>query len=403
MRPVDTARLAFQSIQRYPLRTTMLLLAVSIGVAAVVLLTGVGEGARRYVTGEFAALGTHLIVVLPGKAETAGAGGTGTIIGATARDLTLEDAMAIERSAYIAQVAPIIVGSGNASWRAREREITVLGTTTEMLDVQHWTMQLGRFLPDIDMDIATPVCVMGSVVRDEFFDNTNPLGQWLRIGDTRCRVIGVLTQGGITGPFDTDELVILPIASAQQLFNAPGVFRILTEAVSQDSMDAARRDIIEIIKARHQGEEDITVVTQDAVLATFESIFDMITMGLAGIAAISLVVAGVLIMNVMLVAVSQRTKEIGLLKALGAKERHIVALFLAEAVFLSLFGALLGLILGNAGTRLLGTVFPILDFSAPTWAMVAAVGVAVTSGLLFSILPARRAARLDAVLALAGR
>jgi len=403
MRPVDTARLAFQSIQRYPLRTTMLLLAVSIGVAAVVLLTGVGEGARRYVTGEFAALGTHLIVVLPGKAETAGAGGTGTIIGATARDLTLEDAMAIERSARIAQVAPIIVGSGNASWRAREREITVLGTTTEMLDVQHWTMQLGRFLPDIDMDIATPVCVMGSVVRDEFFDNTNPLGQWLRIGDTRCRVIGVLTQGGITGPFDTDELVILPIASAQQLFNAPGVFRILTEAVSQDSMDAARRDIIEIIKARHQGEEDITVVTQDAVLATFESIFDMITMGLAGIAAISLVVAGVLIMNVMLVAVSQRTKEIGLLKALGAKERHIVALFLAEAVFLSLFGALLGLILGNAGTRLLGTVFPILDFSAPTWAMVAAVGVAVTSGLLFSILPARRAARLDAVLALAGR
>ncbi|MCZ6584653.1 MAG: ABC transporter permease, partial [Gammaproteobacteria bacterium] len=349
------------------------------------------------------ALGTHLIVVLPGKAETAGAGGTGTIIGATARDLTLEDAMAIERSAHIAQVAPIVVGSGNASWRAREREITVLGTTTEMLDVQHWTMQLGRFLPDIDMDIATPVCVMGSVVRDEFFDNTNPLGQWLRIGDTRCRVIGVLTQGGITGPFDTDELVILPIASAQQLFNAPGVFRILTEAVSQDSMDAARRDIIEIIKARHQGEEDITVVTQDAVLATFESIFDMITMGLAGIAAISLVVAGVLIMNVMLVAVSQRTKEIGLLKALGAKERHIVALFLAEAVFLSLFGALLGLILGNAGTRLLGTVFPILDFSAPTWAMVAAVGVAVTSGLLFSILPARRAARLDAVLALAGR
>lgn len=403
MRPLDTARLAFQSIHRYPLRTTMLLLAVSIGVAAVVLLTGVGEGARRYVTGEFAALGTHLIVVLPGKAETAGAGGTGTIIGATARDLTLEDAMAIERSAHIAQVAPIIVGSGNASWRAREREITVLGTTTEMLDVQHWTMQLGRFLPDIDMDIATPVCVMGSVVRDEFFDNTNPLGQWLRIGDTRCRVIGVLTQGGITGPFDTDELVILPIASAQQLFNAPGVFRILTEAVSQDSMDAARRDIIEIIKARHQGEEDITVVTQDAVLATFESIFDMITMGLAGIAAISLVVAGVLIMNVMLVAVSQRTKEIGLLKALGAKERHIVALFLAEAVFLSLFGALLGLILGNAGTRLLGTVFPILDFSAPTWAMVAAVGVAVTSGLLFSILPARRAARLDAVLALAGR
>ncbi len=403
MKPIDTARLAFQAIWRYPLRTSMLLLAVSIGVAAVVLLTGVGEGARRYVTGEFAALGTHLIVVLPGKAETAGAGGTGTIIGATARDLTLEDAMAIERSARIAQVAPVVVGSGNASWRAREREITVLGTTTEMLDVQHWTMQLGRFLPKIDMDVATPVCVMGSVVRDEFFGNTNPLGQWLRIGDTRCRVIGVLTQGGITGPFNTDELIILPVASAQQLFNAPGVFRILAEAVSQEVMASARQDIIEIVKARHQGEEDITVVTQDAVLSTFESIFDMITMGLAGIAAISLVVAGVLIMNVMLVAVSQRTKEIGLLKALGAKERYIVALFLSEAVFLSFFGALLGLLLGNAGSALMSVLFPILDFTAPSWAMAAAVGIAVISGLLFSILPARRAARLDPVLALAGR
>jgi len=403
MKIVDTARLASQSIRRYPLRTAMLLLAVSIGVASVVLLTAVGEGARRYVTGEFAALGTHLLVVLPGKSETAGGGGSGVISGETARDLTLDDAMAIERSPRIAQVAPIVIGSGNASWRAREREITVLGTTTEMLEVQHWSMQLGRFLPEIDMDVATPVCVMGNVVRDEFFGSTNPLGQWLRIGVTRCRVIGVLAQAGITGPFNTDELVILPVASAQQLFNAPGVFRILAEAVSQESMTAARRDIIEIVKARHQDEEDITVVTQDAVLATFESIFDMITMGLAGIAAISLFVAGVLIMNVMLVAVSQRTKEIGLLRALGAKRQHIISLFLTEAVFLSFFGALLGLGIGKAGSALMTLAFPIMEFTAPTWAMVAAVAISVVSGLLFAILPARRAAQLDPVLALAGR
>ncbi len=300
-------------------------------------------------------------------------------------------------------MAPVVVGSGNASWREREREITVLGTTTEMLEVQHWTMQLGRFLPEIDMDVATPVCVMGSVVRTEFFGSTDPLGQWLRIGDTRCRVTGVLAQAGITGPFNTDELVILPVASAQQLFNAPGIFRILAEAVSQEAIQPARRDIIEIIKARHQGEEDITVVTQDAVLSTFESIFDMITMGLAGIAAISLFVAGVLIMNVMLVAVSQRTREIGLLRALGAKRRHIVILFLTEAVYLSFVGALLGLLIGNAGAALMSVVFPILDFAAPTWAMVAAVSIAVASGLLFSILPARRAAYLDPVLALTGR
>jgi len=315
----------------------------------------------------------------------------------------MDDAMAIVRSPRISQVAPVVIGSGNASWREREREITVLGTTAEMLAVQHWSMQLGRFLPEIDMDVATPVCVMGDEVRREFFGSNNPIGEWLRIGVSRCRVIGVLAQAGITGPFNTDELVILPVASAQQLFNAPGVFRILAEAVSQESMPGARRDIVEIVKARHQGEEDITVVTQDAVLSTFESIFDMITMGLAGIAAISLFVAGVLIMNVMLVAVSQRTKEIGLLRALGAKQRNIISLFLTEAVFLSFLGAMLGLGIGEAGSTLMSIAFPILDFTAPVWARVAAVTIAIISGLLFAILPARRAARLDPVLALAGR
>ena len=402
MKPVDTARLALQSIQRYPMRTSMLLLAVAIGVAAVVLLTAVGEGARRYITGEFTALGTHLLVVLPGKSETAGSGG-GFMIGETARDLTLDDAMAIERSPYIVQVAPVVVGSGNASWREREREITVLGATTPMLAIQHWTVRSGRFLPPLDMDVASPVCVMGSVVREEFFGRSDPLGQWLRIGENRCRVIGVLAPSGIAGPFATDELVILPVASAQRIFNAPGVFRILAEAVSNEAIPAARRDIIAIVKARHQGEEDITVVTQDAVLATFNSIFNVITAALAGIAAISLVVAGVLIMNVMLVAVSQRTREIGLLMALGAKQSHITSLFLTEAVCLSILGALLGLIVGMAGARLLGVLFPIVEFAAPTWAMVTAIAIAVLSGLLFGILPARRAARLDPVQALAGR
>lgn len=402
MRADDTSRLAFQSIRRYPLRTSMLLLAIAIGVAAVVLLTAVGEGARRYVTGEFAALGTHLLVVLPGKAETAG-GAAGMLIGETARDLTLDDAVAILRSSRITKVAPVVVGTGNASWRQRQREITVLGTTYEMLDIQHWSMQLGQFLPQIDMDVSSPVCVMGNDVRGEFFGNTNPIGEWLRIGDTRCRVIGVLSQAGVTGPFDTDELVILPVASAQALFNAAGVFRILAEAVSRESMPAAQRDIIEIITARHQGEEDITVVTQDAVLSTFDTIFGMITTALGGIAAVSLIVAGILIMNVMLVAVTQRTQEIGLLKALGATRRQILLLFVVEAVYLSVLGAILGLALGNAGTFAMRTVFPSIDFSAPGWAMAAAVLIAVASGLLFGILPASRAARLDPVQALAGR
>ena len=381
----------------------MLLLAVAIGVTAVVMLTAVGEGARRYVTGEFSALGTNLLVIFPGKSETTGAGVGAMMIGETARDLTLGDAMAIQRSANVALVAPAVMGSGNASWRQREREINVLGTTAAMQAVQRWSMQAGRFLPEMDMDIVSPVCVIGSVVRDELFAGSEPLGKWLRIGDSRCRVIGVLAQAGMTGPFDADELVILPVASAQQVFNTPGLNRVLVETVSHDAIEATRQEVIRIVKARHQGEEDITVIARDAVLATFNTIFDAITFALAGIAAVSLVVAGVLIMNVMLVAVSQRTGEIGLLKALGAKQRQVVALFLTEAVFLSILGALAGLGIGLVGTRLFNAAIPAVEFAAPGWAMACAVLIAVASGLLFGILPALRAARLDPVDALAGR
>jgi putative ABC transport system permease protein len=403
MKALDVTRLSLQALERYPLRTSMLLLAISIGVAAVVLLTAVGEGARRYVTGQFASLGTHLIIVLPGKAETTGSGIQGLLVGETARELTLDDTMAVARSPRIRQVTPLVLGAGTVSWGARERDITVLGTSAHMLDIQHWVMGAGRFLPPMDLDVAQPVCVLGHVVAGELFDRRSPLGQWLRIGETRCRVLGVLAQQGLAGGFNVDETVIMPVASVQQLFNTSAVFRILIEAADRDTVEAAKRDIVAIIKARHAGEEDVTVVTQDALVKTFDSIFNMITAGLAAIAAISLLVAGVLIMNVMLVAVSQRTNEIGLLKAVGARRGQIVALFLMEAACLSFFGALVGIAIGGGGVWLMRAAFPALDFAAPPWASVAAVAVALGSGLVFGILPARRAAALDPVNALMRR
>jgi putative ABC transport system permease protein len=403
MKIIDITRLAAQALRRYPLRSSMLLLAIAIGVAAVVALTAVGEGARRYVTGEFASLGTNMLIVLPGKSETTGAGLQGMLIGETARDLTLEDTIALTRSPRIGAVAPIVVGGGTVSWRARERDITVLGTTASMLGIQHWSLQAGRFLPRTDMDVLSSVCVLGHVVAQELFGTRSPLGQWLRIGDTRCRVIGLLSQAGLTGAFNTDEMVVMPVANVQQIFNAPSVFRILVEATSAEQMDEAHDDIISIIKARHQGEEDVTVIAQDAVIATFNSIFGVITAALAGIAGVSLVVAGVLIMNVMLVAVTQRTSEVGLLKALGAKERQILALFLTEASCLSIVGGLLGYAIGTGSAWVARTLYPIIDFHAPVWAPIAGIGVALLSGIVFGILPAHRAAKLDPVLALAKR
>jgi putative ABC transport system permease protein len=403
MKARDVTRMSLQALRRYPLRTMMMLLAISIGVAAVVLLTAVGEGARRYVTDQFSSLGTELLIVLPGRADTAGGGIQGLLVGETARELTLDDTIAIMRSPRIRRVTPLVLGAGTVSSGARERDITVLGTGAAMLEIQHWVMGTGRFLPEGELDTAQPVCVLGFTVARELFPGRSPLGEWLRIGDARCRVLGVLSEQGLAGGFNVDETVITPVANAQQLFNPSAVFRILVEANDRDAVTAARRDILAIIKARHAGEEDITVVTQDALVSTFDSIFNMITLGLAAIAAISLVVAGVLIMNVMLVAVSQRTGEIGLLKAVGARNRQILALFLTEAACLSLLGACLGIAFGAGGIWLMKILFPVLDFAAPPWASASAVGVAVASGLLFGILPARRAAALDPVNALMKR
>ena len=201
---------------------------------------------------------------------------------------------------------------------------------------------------------------------------------------------------------NTDEAVMVPVVSAQAMFDSPGLFRIIIQATSRDSMPKAQQDVRRIITDRHYGEEDVTVITQDAVLNTFDGIFGVLTAALAGIASVSLVVAGVLIMNVMLVAVSQRTREIGLLKALGAKKRQIIALFITEAVFLALMGAAVGVALGYGTVGLMRGIYPTLDFTPPLWAVASAVMVAIASGVVFGILPARRAADLDPIAALSG-
>jgi putative ABC transport system permease protein len=199
-----------------------------------------------------------------------------------------------------------------------------------------------------------------------------------------------------------DDTVLVPVGFAMQMYNRESIHRLMIEAVNADAMGSAEKDILEIIKARHRGHDDITVVNQGAVLDTFNTIFLVLTSTLGGIAGISLMVAGTLIMNVMLVAVSQRTQEIGLIKALGGRRRQIVGLFLTEAAILSVFGALLGVLVGQAAIGVMRELYPLVDFQAPTWAVAAAVLMAVTSGLLFGIMPARRAASLDPVEALAG-
>ena len=402
MRSRDIGLFAWGALRGYPTRTILMLIAMAIGVAAVVMLTALGEGARGYVADQFSSLGTNLIIVIPGRAETGGVSPS-TMMGETPRDLTLDDAMALTRSYKVRRIAPINVGATDASRHGRSREVTVFGTTSELLALRHWELAKGRFLPDTDIDLASPVCVIGMKIRDELFGAKSALGQWIRLGDRRFRVIGILKSEGRSIGVDVQDMVMIPVASAQQLFNTPSLFRILVEARTREAIEPVKQFIIDTLKDRHQGEEDVTVITQDAVLATFDRIFTALTYAVGGIAAISLMVAGILIMNVMLVAVSQRTAEIGLLKALGAAPRQIVALFLAEAFLLSVLGASLGLLLGESGSALIRHLFPTLPAYTPLWATLTALLVALFTGLLFSLLPARRAARLDPVLALSGR
>ncbi len=397
----DVLGFAGTALRGYRRRSLLMLLAMAIGVAAVIILTALGEGARRYVTGEFASLGTHLLIVLPGRSETTG--GPPPLMGETPRDLTLDDALSLTRSLYVRRVAPISVGSAPVSWQRREREVSIVGSTASFIHVRHLRMAKGRFLPAMDPRRAKPVCVIGSTVREQLFGPEAALGQWLRVGDRRFRVLGVLASEGRSLGIDLDDVVIIPVASAQALFDAPSLFRILVEARGRDVIGRAEQEVRRIIQRRHEGEDDITVIAQDALVATFDRIFRALTYTAAGIAAISLAVAGILIMNVMLVAVSQRTAEIGLLKALGAAPRQILILILAEAALLSSAGALVGLLLGQLGSLAIRRAFPLVPAYAPIWAVVTALLVAVITGLLFSLLPARRAARLDPVLALSRR
>ncbi len=402
MRTADLLGFALGAARGNRVRTALLMLAMAIGVAAVVTLTALGDGARRYVVREFSAIGSNLVIVLPGRTETGGIN-PGSFVSSTPRDLTIDDAQALLRAPAVARVAPMTAGTSELSVGGRLREGLVLGATAEFAEVRQFTLAQGRFLPHEDWNRGAPLLVIGATLREQLFPNAPALGQFVRVGDRRLRVIGVLAASGSGLGMNTDELAIVPVATALAMFNTHTLFRILVEARSRDAIEPAKRQVGEILRARHDGERDVTVITQDAMLATFDKLLNTLTLGVAGIAAISLAVAGILVMNVMLVSVSQRRSEIGLLKALGGTRRTILGVFLAEAALLSAAGALLGWALGLLGAALIRALYPVFPAYPPDWAVWAGLGTALLTGLLFGVLPARSAARLHPVAALAKR
>ena len=401
MRLDDVFRFCMSALVGARARTWLMLLAMAIGVSSVLLLTAVGEGTRRYVNNQFMNLGSHLLIVMPGKLETTG--GQPPILSATEVDLTIDDAVALGQSQSIRRVAPMVLGNAPVSYGQRERSVNVIGSTAGLYSVRKLKMLSGRFLPVGDPTRGAAIAVIGDTLKTELFGSARALGERIRIDGQKFQVIGVLKEASGSGVgMDLRDSAVIPVATAQNLFDSPSLFRVMVEADGHNAIPRAEKAIIDILRTRHNGEEDVTVITQDAMLETFNTILGTLTLAVGGIAAISLAVAGVLIMNVMLVAVSQRKTEIGLLKAIGSPRIQILRLFLAEACMLALLGAIVGLILGFAGVWGLATALPDFPIGVPLWAPIAATATSLGTGLVFCFIPARRAAKLDPVLALAG-
>jgi putative ABC transport system permease protein len=389
-----------QIFQRHRVRTFLLLLAVGIGVASVILLTSLGEGARRYVDREFAALGNRVLIVLPGRKETTGGGPP--IYGAVPRDLTLEDTNALKRIPGVLAMAPVIAGMTTVARDSRSREVITLGSSDAFFAVRHLDVGAGRILPPRSGSEAMAVCVLGVKLKRELFGNNRALGEWVRVGDRRIRVIGVLEERGESLGLDLRDMLLIPVRTAEQLFDSPGLFRIMLDIAPSADSDKIQQQILTVIRQRHDGEEDVTVISQDSMLAAFDNILSVLTMAIAAISSISLLVAGILIMNISLISVSQRRREIGLLKAIGASSRQIRQLFVGESLMLISLGSIAGILFAFGLIFLFANLWPEFPLMPPFWAVPAAVGIAFLTGLTFSIAPARRAAALDPVLALRG-
>jgi putative ABC transport system permease protein len=395
----DVIAFAAGAIRGHRLRTALSVAGVAVGIAAVVALTALGEGARLYVVKEFMSLGSNLLIVIPGKVETTGM----MPFGGTTHDLTIDDFRELSRRVPgVVRAAPLATGNETVRFGNRGRSVAVIGSTAELMEVRRLVVAAGRFLSPGDPDQGGAEVVLGVKVVEELFGSENPLGQIVRIGQWRFRVVGVLAPRGRSLGFDFDDVVLIPVRTAMRLFNRSSLFRILLEMRAAEELETGKRDVIDLMRDRHRV-EDVTVITQDAVVSTFSSILDVLTMALVAIASVSLTVAGVGIMNVMLVAVAERRQEIGLLKAIGAGTGQILTLFIAEAAVLSSMGGLVGLVIGWIVVRAFVGIYPTFPAAPPAWAVAASLAVAVGVGVVFGTLPARRAAKLDPVQALVGR
>lgn len=396
MRAADSIKLSLQALTSHRLRSFLTALGIAVGIAAVVLLTSLGEGIHRFVLAEFTQFGTNLIGITPGKTTTTGF--SGAII-SNVRPLTINDSLALARLPRIIAAVPMLQGNAAVEFGNRSRRSYVIGVGADMPVVWQMRVAQGRFLPDEDPRAPRAFAVLGSKLKQELFGSENALGRRVRIGSERYRVIGVMASKGQMLGFDLDDTVFIPTARAMGLFNRESLMEIDLLYTPGSSSQQIASEAKDLLIQRH-GSEDFTIITQDQMLDVLGSILDMLTLAVAALGSISLLVGGVGIMTIMTIAVRERTAEIGLLNALGAGGRQIMLLFIGEAVVLAGLGGMAGLILGAGGAWLLGRLVPSLPTHTPWIYALLAELLSLVIGLSAGVLPARHAAKLDPIEAL---
>ncbi len=393
MRWRDFLRFTTLSIVAHRARSLLTALGIAIGIAAVVLLTSIGEGIHRFVLDEFTQFGTTIIAINPGKATTFGAsiGVFGTV-----RPLSLDDAEALTRLPYVQEAVPFVWGNAAVEGANRQRRTLVYGTSSGFPGAFQFPVAVGEFLPEDDVRAPRAFAVLGSKMRDELFGNANPLGEKIRIAGDRYVVIGVMESKGNMLGFDLDDTVYIPVARGLELFRRDGVLEIDVLYDEDAPVDELVASIERLFVARHGG-EDVTITTQDQMLNVLGRVLNMLTFAVAALGGISLLVGAVGIFTIMTIAVNERTSEIGLLRALGADRDQILRLFLGEAMVLAALGGLGGLVIGVGISQILHVFIPALPVHTPLFFVFVAEGVAIAIGLVSGVLPARNAAALEPV------
>lgn len=395
MQILDLIHFSYRSITSHKLRSSLTALGLVIGIAAVVILTSIGRGIHSFVLAEFTQFGTHLLSVNPGKKTTFGLSGA-TI--STVRPLSLDDAIALGKLPSVIAVVPVVQGNVRVEAGAKQRRTNVLGVGSAVPEVWRINTAIGRFLPAEEGN-PRALAVLGHKMAAELFGTANPLGQRIRIGTDRYRVIGVMEKKGQMVGFDMDDTLYIPAAKALELFDRESLVEINVLYKSSVSVATVQNAVKRLMIARH-GLEDFTIITQNQMLATMDSVLNILTMGVAALGGISLLVGSVGILTIMTIAVSERTSEIGLLRAVGAERRVIFRLFLGEALALSVVGGLAGVLIGILSIQAIVYALPELPVEL-AWAYIfSAFAVSVFIGIAAGVAPAIKAARLEPLEAL---